>query len=307
MAPGGEPARAPDEVIKRASGRLERPERRLRPPAPARVRRRGDRPVHPVPAPGRLLSRAGRSATSRAARRGARARRMRRRRRGSRRRRPSRRPSCWRRRPPTRRSSGEAAIDDRHGPRGRHPPGGAAGFEATGPFDLGDGTGLPAFEFDGEGRRPASASTPTSSRPATTPSSSSSGRTTASGPEQVRRGRGGAGRGGRRHRRRSDSTVAGWFRDPSYARQRGGRRHRHREDRGGPRRAGRRRGPERARRARSARPPFLSALAEGAGSGPVEAWVALRRRDDQAPAGAVPVHGPAGPARADQGRRVRHR
>ena len=152
-------------------------------------------------------------------------------------------------------SSGEAAIDIDMDLEGDTILAGAAGFEATGPFDLGDGTGLPAFELDGEG---AAAGFGIDADLISTGDDAFViffGENYRVGPERfaeaeaaLAEASGGAGGIG--------LDVAGWFRDPSYAgsEEVGGTRHR--EDRGGPRRAGRRRGPERARpRRRRARVP----------------------------------------------------
>ncbi len=177
-------------------------------------------------------------------------------------------------------SSGEAAVDIDMDLEGDTILAGAAGFEATGPFDLGDGSGLPAFEFDGEGSAAGFGIDADLISTGDDAFVIFFGENYRVGPERfaeaeaaLAKASGGAGGIG--------LDVAGWFRHPSYAGS---------EEVGGSdteRIEGVLDAPAAAAdlsalaRAAGA-PPFLSALAEGAGSGPVEAWVSYPDEGDDA-------------------------
>lgn len=168
-------------------------------------------------------------------------------------------------------TSGDAAIDIDLDLQGDTPLAGGAGFEATGPFDLGDGSGLPAFELDGEGSVAGFGLDTDLISTGEDVFVIFFGENYRVGEEQVAQAEaalaevsGGAGGIG--------LDVAGWFRDPAYAGS---------EEVGGT-------DTERiegvldaqaaaedlSELARAVGAPFLTGLAEGAGSGPVEAWVA---------------------------------
>ena len=168
-------------------------------------------------------------------------------------------------------TSGEAAIDVALDLQGDTLLAGAAGFDATGPFDLGDGTGLPAFDLEAEAEVAGyglDTDVVSTGEDAYVVFFGENYRVGAERVAEAEAALAGAGKGGG-----LGLDVAGWFRDPSYAGS---------EEVGGTETEkveGTLDAPAAAAdlsdlaRAAGA-PPFLSALAEGAGSGPVEAWVA---------------------------------
>jgi len=168
-------------------------------------------------------------------------------------------------------TSGEAAIDVALDLQGDTLLAGAAGFDATGPFDLGDGTGVPAFDLDAEAGVAGyglDTDVVSTGEDAYVVFFGENYRVGAERVAEAEAALAGAGKGGG-----FGLDVAGWFRDPSYAGS---------EEVGGTETEkveGTLDAPAAAAdlsdlaRAVGA-PPFLSALAEGAGSGPVEAWVA---------------------------------
>lgn len=165
-------------------------------------------------------------------------------------------------------TSGEADVELSLELEGDSSLAGPAGFVAQGPFDLGDGSGLPSFAFDGE------AEVAGFGLDADVVSTGDDafvvffGENYRVGPDRVAQVNaslaGGGGLG---------LDVAGWFRDPSYAGT---------EEVGGA-------GTEKVEGTLDAKaagadlsaladavgaPPFVAPLAAGAGSGPVAAWVA---------------------------------
>ena len=172
-------------------------------------------------------------------------------------------------------TSGEASIELDMDLRGDSALAGEAGVDASGPFDLGDGTGLPSFEFQAEadvagyGLDTDVVSTGDDAYVVFF------GENYRVGPERVaqaEQGLAAAGGGGG-----TGLDVASWFRDPQYAGS---------EEVGGTdtERIEGVLDNEAAAADLSAlveavgAPGFVSALVEGAGSGPVDAWVAY---DDQ--------------------------
>ena len=168
-------------------------------------------------------------------------------------------------------TSGEAAIDLALDLQGDTLLAGAAGLDATGPFDLGDGTGVPAFDLEAEAEVAGyglDTDVVSTGEDAYVVFFGENYRVGAERVAEAEAALTGAGKGGG-----FGLDVAGWFRDPSYAGS---------EEVGGTETEkveGTLDAPAAAAdlsdlaRAVGA-PPFLSALAEGAGSGPVEAWVA---------------------------------
>lgn len=168
-------------------------------------------------------------------------------------------------------TSGEASIEIDMDLEGDTPLAGAAGFEGTGPFDLGDGSGLPAFELDGEADAAGFGLDTDVISTGDDAFVIFFGENYRVGAERVAAAEAAladaAGGGG------FGLDVAGWFRDPSYAGS---------EDAGGA-------DTEKVEGVLDAdaaasdlselaraigAPPVVIALADGAGSGPVEAWVA---------------------------------
>ena len=140
------------------------------------------------------------------------------------------------------RAAGRAAGAGRGGPgderrgrdRRRHGPAratrswrAAAGFEATGPFDLGDGDGLPAFDLDGEAQAAGFGLDTDVISTGDDAFVVFFGENYRVGAERVAEAEaalaGAAGGGGG-----FGLDVAGWFRDPAYAgsEEVGGSRHR---------------------------------------------------------------------------------